>query len=192
MKIASPDALLVEAADRLLAVPQRRGIPLPRLLAPIPFVEPLGLLVTGASLGSVAPTLPPGDSRQTVILLASVFCVMALADAAVAILKARHRLRDGRDWSPSLAARYRSEALSSRERLAIPRFVGLIISTLLCIVAASAFLHAPRGELAMPLVLVIAGLAGPWVGRNASAYADCAMPRDPDLRQPSRAVPTTA
>lgn len=127
-----------------------------------------------------------------VMLLGGMFGAIAIIDAFSASIRARRRLRDARDWSPVLAARYRSEALSCREMLAMPRFIGLLVSAMLCVAAARAFAYVPGNALSTPFAFAVAGLAASWAGRNASAYADCAMPHDPDLRQRARTATSPA
>lgn len=187
MRIPSPDAVLVEATDRLLSIPQARGRPLPLALLPLGFLEPVGMLVAalGLSLTNVAPD-PIGQAPVN-LLMGALFALLAVGDLALALLRGRRYLREARAWSPELARAYRAEALRVRESLAMTRSVGVAVTVLLCVAAAWSFAFTASFPLGRPFALALVGMAVAWIGRQAVHYAECAMPRDPDLTAPTPA-----
>lgn len=185
MQIPSPDEALVHAVDRMLAIPQRRGIPLPQVLVPIPFLEPAGLALTSASIAASGAFSLGGQAGAVAIALTGMFGLSAGIDVLTGLLKVRTRLGHAREWSPELAARYRSEAQDCREHLAFQRHVGLALAVSFSILSVYFLVLAAPHPGALPYALAGGGMALAWVGRQVGAYADCAMPHDAGLPQPA-------
>ncbi len=171
MKIPSPDALMVDLVDRALAVPQRKGIVLPRIL------EGFISASIGALVVEVAVSLALGMP----------FFAGAVACFAVAVgwgFSAQRRLyrAHGSAWGPDMAARYRSLALWHRQAMLPVRAFPLLGFTLFL-----AYRLPAMDWSQWPLILVAVGPILAFVGfLQLHQYGACAMPRDPDLRQESR------
>jgi len=171
--IPSPDRALIEMADRIAAVPQRRGVPLPLALCPVGFVSPLGSLAMAVFLASVG-----------FLGVAALVACAGGVEAAWEVSSARQRLRDARSWSPALARKYRQEADRARAtwpafRMAEVALLGVALG-ILALASSSGFPSA---------VTLAAGGYLAWVaGHAAKSYGACARPRDPDALQPAAGV----
>ena len=175
MMIPGPDRYLLRAADALAMAAQRRGVPLPRILA-------------AAERGVHA-----GHGALGLALLASGLFGAALMYAGLAALmegESPGRLSrlsaDARSWSPRLALRYGAEAASAREVESPWRTVSL------CLALATPPALAGLSD-AHPAALAVGGtfllLALARLGRD---YARCVPPVDPGSgtrRRPSVSVP---
>ncbi len=177
--LPSPDTVLVVAADRLAAVPQRRGLPLPAVLAPLPLLDGAGY----ALLAIVMASYPvPGPSG---LLPCLAVAAIAVTKAATGMRESRRRLADARGWSPDMAGRYRATALATREIGAHRRYLNLVTTLAMASMAAGLSLGAwPPG-----MGLGLGCLAVSAFGWLADSYGECVIPRDPDLaaRRPAGA-----
>lgn len=167
--LPSPDGALVALADRVAGMPQGRGVPLPAALGPLALVPPAGMLWMAAALGACG-----------MYGCAAMIGLFGLAEAVRGSADARARLRDAAAWSPTMAHRYRAEALRAREHWGAFRiaFVALL-ATAGCVLA----ILAVRG-VEPPLLAAGLGYVAWTFGHVAWAYGSCAMPSDPDLRSP--------
>jgi hypothetical protein len=167
MPIPSPDAALVGLADALIARPQRRGVPLPLILAPISRMPAYGALGVAASM--------PGIGMAA---FGPIWVLMAMFFWTRSRPYARRLMADARNWTPDRAKSYRAEAMRERAERGPAR------ATLLAVTAIPATSLAVNLSGAVPF--------GPW-GWSALAYlafalcvaaqlyARTAFPRDPDL-----------
>lgn len=166
MPLPSPDALIVSATDALLAVPQRRGVPLPKVVAPAYLIAPVPFLGVAATM--------PGVGQIW-------FVPMWLIVAAAIGFASRHILRslkaDAEGWSPQKAKDWRARAQFVRERQAGSRMLLLVILAFQS-VAIGYLLRMPA---LLPLVLNIAAYGGLTLFMAVTLYVRCAMPHDPDL-----------
>lgn len=181
MPLRSPDETVVDAVDAVMAVPQRRGVPLPALLVPLPFVEAIGLVLAGAGFASAAAV--PGDADGTdplMLVLGATLAVGGLADGLAASARARRYRRDADGWCPALAARYRLEALAARTRDAATRRTSLVLALGVLVVTARLTLSGDGVGIAQ-LAPALAGFCVALSGRVATHYAECAFPQEPDL-----------
>ena len=167
MPLPSPDRALIALSDLLLAPPQRRGVPLPRLLAGfqgaalaahiIPGLAMIGLDLTGAAL-----------------LYAGLVAAIGASGAA-----ALGRLaNDARSWSPRLALLYRALALEARGSDAGWRALSLAAVAALTALLPFSGLAGAEGP---PLCGALLTLTAAGLARD---YARCAAPRDPDASAP--------
>jgi hypothetical protein len=168
MKILSPDALAVDLVDRMLAIPQRQGITLPRLLG--------GFLA--CSIGALGV-----ESAVCLALGLPMFALLMACLAGLTTFGVRAQRRvyrsDASTWGPERVTHYRSLAMWHRQSMALARLVLLLGCTFF-------FAHTFAGAdwsrwpvfllLTVPMVLSAAFML-------LQQYGACALPRDPDLRQ---------
>ena len=173
MRIPSPDALLVDAVDALLAAPQRRGVPLPAILGTTEFAPSVGL-------GLIALTI----SALVSPMLVACWVAVTLGFGGYAFREALDFARDARSWDEAAAARYRSQALAAREGLTWLRAAFLAIALGLASVCGA--FAASLGPLS-PVTLCVGAHALAAGGMLFVFLCYCAMPRDPDLRERSAA-----
>lgn len=168
MNIPSPDGFLIDLVDRALAVPQRNGIVLPRILDGF-LASAIGmLLVEGAViLGLGMPWL-----AGLVVMLAA-----ALA-WGVGNQRKLYRLHVA-NWGPDMAARYRTLAAWHRQSMAFVR-----VFQILCVTLFLSYLLPSLNWSHWALILVtLVPMGTACVLLLSHQYGVCAMPRDPDLRQ---------
>ena len=173
MQVPSPDILLIDAFDALLAPPQRRGVPLPALLAIVGFAPSVGMgLVTLTTRGLASDWL------------VACWAATTLGFGAYAAHEARGLIREARAWNTSSVRLYRAIGLGSREELAWIR--GVFAAFLVGLATAYVVFARELGATA-PVPLCIASYACIAGGFLAHQLGCCAMPRDPDLQESSPA-----
>ena len=174
------DAWLIGLADAALAVPQRKGVPLPAVHA---WIETGFFAVFAFALLAFALR---GD---LVNALGTVAIVGLVGPGRVAML--RRRRRDAEAWGPDLARRYRESAgravlRNRRDRMAK---LGLVLASLP--LAATFLILARQPDLGVRLMGYSMGVyAIGFMVIALEAYAACAMPRDPDARYRARTAVT--
>lgn len=171
MPLPSPDAALVSATDALLAVPQRRGVPLPRVVASAYLVAPLPFLAVAATL--------PGVGQ---LWIAPAWIVAGVVIAFLVRRIVRTLRSDAEAWSPKAAMDWRARAVSFREGQAGIRGFMLFLLSFEAVAIAWLSTVPPL----WPLALNLAAYAGVTLVGTLLLYARCAIPHDPDLTQRSR------
>ena len=165
MRLPSPDEALIALSDRILAGPQRRGRPLPALLVPVHLGAPIAACVAAVALAFT------GD-----IPLIPGWVALAGVQVVVAAKAIPRLMADARRWDASLAARYRSRALSTRAEpmLRAILLAATAVSALWeCVVADAHGLVSADSAYNLGFMAMAASMA-------TTLYARCAMPRDPD------------
>ena len=168
MRVPSPDAALIAATDRALAIAQRRGVPLPALIlpfCPIPAAASIALGLTMPGVGQPLFLLPW-------LMIGALFGYRGLGYA-------RTLARDARSWDPPKAARYRADAVTERERRGDAR--GLVV--MLAAIPVSVLAFAMSGhDVTWPVTANAAAYLAVDVSAALLLYARTALPHDPDLR----------
>ena len=170
------DAWLIRLADAALAVPQRRGVPLPAVHA---WIETGFFAVFALAFLAFALRLDAVNAGVCLVIFALV------GPGRAAML--RRRRRDAEAWGPDLARRYREAASRAvlRNRRDRMTKLGLLLASLP--LAAAFLILARQPELGPRLMGYSMGIyAVGFVVIALEAYAACAMPRDPDAAYRAR------
>lgn len=163
MRVRSPDEILVTGTDRILALPQRAGVPLPAVLTLFPRA------LVGCAIAECVVLALRGHVWVLAFLL-----LPALLAIHAALLEAKAYEDDAWAWGRSSAERYRASALHFREAGCAVRTAyaaAAVMAGMCCVLAVANGLPGADGFVAD------AGLLAVGIGLIAArTFALCALP----------------
>ena len=166
MRIPSPDAVLVGAAEWLARLAQHAGLPLPLFLAAFPRA------LVGCAVAEGAVLAARGHAG----LLALMF-LPGLAAVHVAVSEARTYGRDAASWDADMAARYARRAMECRARGGGERGAYAAVAFMAALWCVLAVLNGFPG--AGGFVADAGLIAAAMVVLAGRSYALCARPASP-------------
>ena len=165
MRLPSPDAALISAFDAMLAIPQRRGVPLPAVLVPFAWLPVLACPLVIASLPLLGATL---------VVFVPAWLLFGGWGVMLALRHTRTLRSDAANWTPERIAFRHAEAMRHRERMASVRGMLLAFALMLTFLALAGI---ATGEPRLwPLTLTVLAYDSLAIGTGMMLYAWCTLP----------------
>lgn len=177
MRIISPDEALTAAVGGLLAVPQRRGVPLPLATMALSFVPVVGHATSLAAAILLVEAIPPRYETNGWPLVA-VFAFATLFASFASLVRVRRCTLEARNWGPDLAASARAHAVRSRETQSFARYMLLVVTIATACATCLVLDDIGHVRAGFMMGMVGLGLTITSLGNLLVRHGDCCPPRD--------------